>query len=420
LARLSKGSKKLVLIEDSRAACETCLKQRCKLGATVAQMSDSELLKNLSEIAKLPMERAVAMQPGMYQSPGILKLEEENIFSKEWICVGRALDVPKHGDFITSKVGDQPVVTIRGADGAIRSFANICLHRMMQIVSGKGSTRSLVCPYHAWTYNSEGCLIAAPRMEKTVDFDIGSQQLPSVRTEVWHGFIYVTMDSHAHPLADRLEPLGALLAKYRLQDYVPLATEDYLWDTNWKLLTENFMESYHLPVAHRATIGQWLPVESSTFDEKVFDAFTYQAFTKNEDAQYGRAHPDNTRLEGRWRYTTIMPTVFPSHMFVAAPDHAFYMALQPQGTSQVHIRFGVMVAPEALARQTDREAYIRDTIAFFGRVNEEDKYVVEGICKGAKAPLSRPGRLSWMEREIHDFIGYLARKLTPSKIAKVA
>lgn len=386
----------------------------------MTQLSDAELLRNLSEIAKLPLERAFAMQPGMYQSEGILKLEEENIFAKEWLCVGRALDIPKHGDFITSKIGNQPIVTIRGSDGAIRTFANICLHRMMQLVSGKGSKRNLVCPYHAWTYNSEGCLIAAPRMEKTAGFDIKSQKLPSVKTEIWHGFIYVTMDPHAKPLAERLKPLDALVAKYRMEHYVPVATEDYVWDTNWKLLTENFMESYHVPVAHRATIGQWYPVENTNFDENVFDAFTYQTFTKNQDASYGLAHPDNKVLEGEWRYTSIMPTVFPSHMYVVAPDHVWYLALQPRGVSQVNVRFGVAIAPEVMAAQTDSEAFIRDTIAFFDKVNAEDKGVVMGICEGAKAPLSKPGPLSWMEREIHDFIGYLSGKLAPTKMAKVA
>jgi choline monooxygenase len=360
------------------------------------------------------------MQPGMYQSNGILELEEENIFRNEWICVGRANDIPKHGDYLTSKIGNQPVVTIRGGDGVVRSFANICLHRMMQLVSGKGNKRILVCPYHAWSYNAEGCLIAAPRMEKTADFNIKSQKLPQVNTEVWHGFIYVSMNPHARPLAERLKPLDELVSNYRMEHYVPITTEDYVWETNWKLLTENFMESYHVPVAHRATVGQWFPIENTNFDDRVFDAFTYQTFTKNEDATYGRAHADNTLLEGRWRYTSIMPTVFPSHMYVLAPDHVWYLSLQPRGLSQVNVRFGVAVAPEVMGAQTDPDTFIRDTIAFFDKVNSEDKGIVMGICEGAKAPLSKPGPLSWMEREIHDFIGYLARQLVPTSATEAA
>jgi choline monooxygenase len=388
--------------------------------ADMLEPTDHELLKNLVEIARLPLERAVALQPGMYQSIGILRLEEDNIFSKEWICVGRTLDIPRHGDYLTLKIGDQPVVTIRGADGAVRSFANICLHRMMQLVNGKGNKRNLVCPYHAWTYNAEGCLIAAPRMEKTAGFNIKSQKLPQVNTEVWHGFIYVSMNPDARPLAERLRPLDKLVSKYRMEHYVPITTADYVWDTNWKLLTENFMESYHVPVAHRATVGRWYPVENTAFDDRVFDAFTYQTFTKNEDATYGRAHADNTFLDGRWRYTSIMPTVFPSHMYVLAPDHVWYLSLQPRSLSQVNIRFGVAVAPEVMAAQTDPDGFISDTIAFFDKVNAEDKGVVTGICEGAKAPLSKPGPLSWMEREIHDFIGYLARQLVPTSLIKAA
>ena len=106
-----------------------------------------------------------------------------------------------------------------------------------------------------------------------------------------------------------------------------------------------------------------------------------------------------------------MPTVFPTHMYVLAPDHLWYLTLMPKGTGQVHVRFGAALAPEVLAGLDDPETFLRDTIGFFDKVNDEDRFVVEGIYKGARAPLSTGGPLSWMEREIHDFIRYLARTL---------
>jgi choline monooxygenase len=196
-----------------------------------------------------------------------------------------------------------------------------------------------------------------------------------------------------------------------MADYVPIVTQDHVWRTNWKHLTENFMESYHLPVAHRKTLGSWLPLDGVEFPAEVHQAFTYETFTKDGTARYGRAHPTNTRLEGRWRYTSVMPTVYPTHMYVLAPDHLWYLSLRPKALGEVHVRFGAALAPEVLAALDDRETATRELVEFFDKVNAEDRFVVEGLYEGVQAPLARPGRASWLEREIHDFIGYLARRL---------
>jgi choline monooxygenase len=375
-----------------------------------------DLLRALIDSADRPLSEATAMEPGLYRCEEILALERELIFDREWLCVGRTADIPEPGDYVTFRIGDQPIVTIRGKDGVIRSLANICLHRMMQLLKGAGNCRRIVCPYHAWTYDIDGCLIGAPYMDKSSGFKPREHELPEIRTEIWHGWIYVTMNPLGAPLSQRLAALDEIVSRYRMEHYVPVATDDYVWNTNWKLLTENFMESYHLPIAHRATVGAWFPVHDNGFDERVFEAFTYQTFTKNEGAIYGRAHKDNSVLDGRWRYTSVMPTVYPSHMYVLAPDHLWYLSLQPKGLGQVDVRFGLALAPEVVASLPDRDGFVRDTIAFFDKVNTEDKHVVEGIYQGAKAPLSKPGRLAWMEREIHDFMGYLARKLGPALV----
>src|SRR5262249_58354953 len=117
--------------------------------------------------------------------------------------------------------------------------------------------------------------------------------------------------------------------------------------------------------------------------------FTYEIFTKGETARYGRAHPSNTRLEGRWRYTTVMPTVYPSHMFVAAPDHLWYLSLRPRAVGEVHVRFGVALAPEVLDALEDREAFTRGPVAFFDQVYSELRVVVDGIFTCSWPPLAR-------------------------------
>src|SRR6185295_1890262 len=122
-----------------------------------------------------------------------------------------------------------------------------------------------------------------------------------LRTEIWQGWIYVTLNPEAPPIASLLSPLEPEVARYGLDGYISAETQDHVWKTNWKLLTENFMEGYHLPVAHKATVGAWMPIDSVGFPPEVYDYCTWQTFAKDENAKYGRAHPSNTRLTGEWR-----------------------------------------------------------------------------------------------------------------------
>jgi len=369
------------------------------------------LLAKLRQVAGKDLDRATAIPPELYRSQAMLDLERERIFAREWMSPGRAADLPNPGDYITFSINDQPVFTIRGRDGSIRSFSNVCLHRMMRLLDGQGHCSRIVCPYHAWTYDTDGTLVGAPHMKRSTDFNPRDHSLPEIRTEIWEGWVYITLNNDAPSVADSLAPLLPVVADYRMADYIPCVTEDFTWNTNWKLLTENFMEGYHLPVAHRKTVGAWFPAEETGFPDQQFDAFTYQTFIKDQTAKYGLAHPSNTRLEGRWRYTSVMPTVFPTHMYVLAPDHLWYLSLRPKSLGEVQLRFGYALAPEVYHSLTDRDAFIAETNAFFDLVNDEDKLVVEGIYAGAKAPLAAGGRLSWLEREIHDFMNYLVRRL---------
>jgi choline monooxygenase len=371
-------------------------------------------LKTLATVAASPFSQADTIPPMLYSSEDVHQLEKERIFAKEWVCPGLAADLPNPGDYITFSINDQPVLTLRGEDGVVRSFSNVCLHRMMPLVEGRGSCgRKLVCPYHAWTYDPQGKVIGAGHMGgRDPAFDKKQYRLPEIRTEIWEGWVYVTLNPDAPSVASLLAPLLPVVKNYGMESYIPVIHQDHTWATNWKLLNENFMEGYHLPVAHKATVGAWFPVEDTVFPEAVHDAFTYQTFTKDENARYGRAHPSNTRLQGSERFTSILPTIFPTHMYVLAPDHLWYLSLRPEGTGHVHLRFGIALAPEVHeALGEGRDAWVKELADFFDRVNAEDKFVVEGIYQGSKAPYASRGPLSWLEREIHDFARYLAKRL---------
>ena len=375
-------------------------------------MTVSPVLSDLSALAARDLSEATAPPKALYTSPDILALEQQHIFGASWLCAGRADEIPSPGDYMTYELGPQPVILVRGRDGEITARANTCRHRMMRLVEGRGRASRFTCPYHAWTYSLDGELAAAPHMERTSCFDRDRLSLASVRSEIYQGWIYVTLNDAARSVADTLAPLTPVIARYGQEHYRTIFTEEHVWDTNWKCLTENFMESYHLPVAHRATVGANFTVAENTFGETdEDDEFVFQFFTKTEGAPVGRAHPANDRLEGDWRHTSVMPTVFPSHMYVLAPDHLWYLSLQPDGVGRTRIRYGAALAPEVMDSADDSLALIAEKKAFLDKVQVEDKHVVEGIFRGALSPLSVPGPLSWMEQENHQFARYLARRL---------
>lgn len=364
-----------------------------------------------------PAECATVMPRAAYTDPDFLALERERIFAREWLCLGRSDAIREAGQYLTYQINDQPVFAMRQADGAVRAFSNVCLHRLMVLLpEGEGAAggrcgRRFSCPYHGWTYERDGRLVGAPRMPGLDRDARDGMRLPEIACAEWQGWVFVSLAADPPDFATRLAPLAEALAPYRVEHYVQVAAQEHHWRTNWKLLAENFMESYHLPVAHKRTVGAWCPVDEVRFPHPPHPAYTCQTFPKDPDAAYGVAHPDNHHLTGDLRHTSIMPTVFPALMFVLAPDHVWWLSLMPEAVDRVHVRFGASIAPERLAAMPDVETYLRETEAFFDRVNEEDRQLVESIHRGTCAPLAAPGPLSWMERSLREFQGYILSRL---------
>jgi choline monooxygenase len=151
---------------------------------------------------------------------------------------------------------------------------------------GRGQTSAIVCPYHAWSYNLDGSLRAAPHMERTAGFCKDDYRLPELRTETWLGWIYVTLDLDVAPVAERLARLTELIGRYRLETYVDTFREEHVWNTNWKILAEKFMESYHLPMLHRATVGPASRIEEMECPPGL-DTFNYHWITKDASLPIG-------------------------------------------------------------------------------------------------------------------------------------
>jgi choline monooxygenase len=378
--------------------------------SAVGREAASRALRALHETAARPFADARAMPPEVYTSADVLAVEQQRLFGKEWICVGRASAIAEPGAYLTYQISGQPIIVLRDHAGAVRAYSNICLHRMSVLLEGRGRTSAIICPYHAWTYGLDGSLRAAPHMERTSGFCKEDYRLPELRADTWLGWIYVTLDPDAAPVAVRLAQLTQLIEQYHMEDYVETFRDELIWNTNWKILAENFMESYHLPTLHRATIGPASKMEEMDCPPG-FDAFNYHWITKDASLAIGNAHPDNTSLTGDWRKTVALMTIYPTQLVSLTPGYFWYLLLSPRGVGQVHIVFAGGLAPEFL-RDPQGPLHMATLKTLLDRVNAEDRNGVEAVFRSAQAPLARPGHLSYLERPNYDFARYLARQLT--------
>ena len=160
--------------------------------------------RELKDNVAVAFEQARAMPPSVYTSEEFLAGEIEYLFAREWFCAGRASALAKPGDYTTLELAGQPIMVIRDRDGTVRAQSNVCLHRMSTLLSGSGNVSSIVCPYHAWTYNIDGSLRGAPAMTLNEGFCKADYKLPQVRCEDWLGWIMVSLNPDAPPVNEVL------------------------------------------------------------------------------------------------------------------------------------------------------------------------------------------------------------------------
>jgi choline monooxygenase len=375
----------------------------------------NEVLDDLGRTAALDFSAARSAPPSIYHHPELLPLEVDKIFKKEWICVGRTEEIPKAGDYLTYEIIDQPVFVIRQKDQSIAAFANVCAHRCAILLNGKGRSTRISCPYHSWTYALDGQLIGAPYMDRTEGFDKTDYRLAPVRSEIWEGFIYVTLNDELAPVAERLKGLQEIVAQYRMADYEAVFEDEEIWDTNWKCLIENFMDAMHIHRVHKESFAKHGNSEDRTTCFAGDSHFTYHQIEGNPDSGRGFAHESNTWLSDEYRSRILLLCIFPNHTIQLQPDLLWYLSIMPQGTSQVRIRWRVSIPHEILDNSPDREKHIAGVKELLTKVNSEDRPTVEGVFQATASALAQAGPMSHLERNVYEFDRYLARQLLQGK-----
>lgn len=365
----------------------------------------AEMAAQLHEIAALSESEARCLPGKFYTCPDFFQFEVETFLKKEWHCVGRVDEVPAPGDFFTTHLFNEPLLICRGDDGEIRALSNLCRHRGMPLAEGRGSTRRFVCSYHAWSYGRDGKLSNAPRMQ---DKGVNAEKcsLPSFRSEVWNGFIYVNLDDDAAPLSSRLENLEALLGNYGTQDMRIVHTQEEIWNTNWKCLVENFMEAYHLSVVHPGTLHPYTPTSLSR-KSMSDDSFTsYCANYPDHAESRGVGAPELTEEE---RTRSTLFCLFPTQIASQAATLLVSLSIQPLAVDKILVRWTMSTYSDEL---TSEELEAR--LALWNEVNREDREKLERMQRGLSSRHAPSGPLSPRDFEgtIWDFYRYLSRSIS--------
>lgn len=355
-------------------------------------------------------DSAAHSMPGWYyRDAGLFEREKSDIFANGWVCTGHASEVSRPGRYMAMTIGDEPVVVLRDRTDRLRAFSNVCRHRGMALVEGKGKAAVLTCPYHAWSYDLDGRLRKAPYMEQVAGFDADACSLPEFALEEWRGFIFVNTGSNAPPLAPDLASLEPHVANYRFEERHSTETWCEEWQTNWKALIENFMEGYHLSVTHATTLDHITPTELC---EKLASGRAFTAYRSNYRDASQQREPFPEELTAQERRSSVLFSVYPNFVITVGPNCAVFLILLPETPESVNIKMGVLVQDGA-DDLPDTDAYIRLAHEF----NAEDRAMLEAMQRNTRTahrPAS-PLAPEALEGTIWDFTRYVAGQLAGAR-----
>lgn len=366
------------------------------------------------------------LPPDAYCNPEIFALERERIFRAGWIALGRADEVAEAGTYVARDVLGEPLAMVRGHDGQLRVFSNMCRHRWMRLLEGSGRKAVLTCPYHAWAYGLDGRLRRAPDMERHPCFDAENVRLAEIRHELWQGFVYVNLDGRAAPLAARLADLEPRIAAYGLKDWVTARTIDcgeIPWD--WKVMQDNG-ECYHHEGLHPQTFQTVFPGEDS--GEAIGEDWTFlwtPARTELlEPGPDGAVMPDLffeplQGLDDFQRRNFLLVYVLPNFFIYLQPDCGFLIRVVPVAAGRSAMAADILVpkAARALPDFTDR---LDRLTAFFHRFNNEDTPANTAIQAALESGRAEAAPLSRLEAHNRHVAWWVARHLTRGTEARAA
>jgi choline monooxygenase len=338
--------------------------------------------------------RAWTLPASVYTDPGVHAAEKENIFGCTWQVVGHSGQVPNPGDYFTTEIIGEPLLIVRGADGVLRGFYNVCRHRAGPPAEGCGSRKLFRCGYHGWTYDLDGSLIIATEIEGVEGFRPEDFALVPVRTEEWLNFVFVNLDPHAEPLRESLSELTRQVDRFPVAGMKRFERRTYMMNCNWKTYVDNYLEGYHLPSVH--------PGLNRELD---FNAYAVEPYAKHvrqfspiRGAQAGDATPRRYQDTGEG-LTTDYFWIFPNWMLNCYPDNVSLNIVLPLGPER-----SMAIFEWYLPEKEHGSPAAKASVEFSDQIQVEDVGICEVVQKNLRSRSYSRGRFSvTQERGVHAF-----------------
>ena len=331
-----------------------------------------------------PLERASTIPSPWYFDPRIARLENERVFARNWQVAGRVDQVRENGQFFTIELGEEPMVVVRGEDGVLRAFYNVCRHHAAAVVTEpSGCAKQFRCPYHGWTYGNDGALKGMVEFEGVCDFDRSRNGLVSAPVDTWENFVFVNLARRAGPLQEFLGTVPELVRPLGLQSKLKFFDRRvYTLNCNWKVYVDNYLDGgYHVPHAHK---GLSSVIEYTSYTIENFERACLQSSPLSADAG-SEARVASTR-QGRAFYLWIYPN-FMINAYQGVMDTNLVLPLAVDRCAVVFDYYFAETGPQAEARN-------RESIRVSEVVQDEDMAICDAVQKGLGSRAYLAGRLS--------------------------
>ncbi|MBZ5570500.1 MAG: aromatic ring-hydroxylating dioxygenase subunit alpha [Acidobacteriia bacterium] len=340
------------------------------------------------------ISRAWSIPARFYVDSEVFALERERIFARAWQVVGHSDQLKNPGDFFTTELHGEPLLLVRGTQGELRGFYNVCRHRAGPPAEGCGSRKLFRCGYHGWTYGLDGALISAPEFEGAYDFKPEQFALIPVRVEEWFNLIFVNLDPKAEPLMKSLGELPKQAARFNFAGMKLFERRTYDTKCNWKTYVDNYLEGYHLPSVH--------PGLNRELDYNAYTVEPYarhvRQFSPIRGAQPGDATARRYQ-EAREDLTTDYFWIFPNWMLNCYPDNVSLNIVLPLGPERTLAIFEWYLPEKDLGSQT-----ANDSVRFSDEIQIEDGAICETVQKNLHSRSYQRGRYSVkQEKGVHAF-----------------
>jgi choline monooxygenase len=377
---------------------------------------DPALYRNL----RLPLERAHGLPSACYHDAAFYRREQETIFQRGWVMVGRVERAPGPGDYFTAEFGQARLIVLRDEGGRLRAFGNSCRHRGAPLLAGEGNCRAMVCPYHAWTYSLDGSLMGAPGMQESLGFDPADHSLRPVRLDTWGGFVFVCVSDATPPLAEWLGDLPARLQMYGFERMRSARRVAYDLACNWKVWVENFMEGYHIPTVHRSTLSRQKAINVPEDPGPGQYTAIYERHEGTRALLHGdTGFPPIPTLTGDSSLGSRFILVYPATMLAIANDTMWSFEAHPLGPSRTRIVLNSCFPAEHFERPDFAEVAAR----YYKRqdiVVREDNDISELQQRGLESLHAAPGRFSVKEKIVHALDNWVVDRVVGPQVEQVA